>query len=716
MKKILICFSIIFTCIFISSSAYAMSQTEAVNWAKTQANTGVAYDVDGLYGYQCSDFASAYINYIIYGDPYYWKNNNHEGFTTYNGCNYYYAVYPSGWQKIANTPDFVPQPGDILCFAGGSLNEAGHVAIALEGCTVSYMKAIDQDGYRQTAPQYSTLNYFTDYYNFQGVIRPKWDNYVDLGTNFYAYIINTSSWKHLTYDNNNNVTLRSESQSANQNWYFTKRADGSYKITSVKDGKCLDVDNFGTTNGTNVGVCESNDSTAQSWYIYGTPGAFHLRAKCTDCVLDVNGGSSAEGTNIQMWEYNGSSAQLFQIYQLNYPTIGKPVLKYSITPTSNPNVTFNWNSVTNGNVYDIRIYKDGKLVSDSLSIKGNSYSINLPAGTYSANIAAVNTLFLNYTFSENISFTVTNPTYKITLNNQSATTAGTASVSATYGSAMPSITVPKKTGYTFGGYYTGTNGSGTQYYTASGTSARSWDKTSATTLYAKWTANTYKVTFSANGGTTPTASKNVTYDSTYETLPTPTRNGYTFKGWYTATNGGTQITSSSKVAITASQTLYAQWEQISYTISYNVNEGNGEIASQTYNYGTTAIITDKSPFRDGYKFLGWSTSNNASTAELKSGDTYQVNSNITLYAVWKIIPKTQTTITAKKNYNIFDIQLFNADVGNTVILALYKDGRFVEMQIEKYDGNNITFASFTEYDTIKVMLWDDIYHMTPLSK
>ncbi len=84
-------------------------------------------------------------------------------------------------------------------------------------------------------------------------------------------------------------------------------------------------------------------------------------------------------------------------------------------------------------------------------------------------------------------FTRTGKSYTITLDNQSATTAGSASVSATYGSAMPTITVPEKTGYTFGGYYTETNGSGTQYYTASGASAKNSDFTTATTLYAKWT-------------------------------------------------------------------------------------------------------------------------------------------------------------------------------------------------------------------------------------
>lgn len=52
---------------------------------------------------------------------------------------------------------------------------------------------------------------------------------------------------------------------------------------------------------------------------------------------------------------------------------------------------------------------------------------------------------------------------------------------------MPAIVKPTKTGYIFGGYYTGTNGTGTQYYTADGASARTWDSTTITTLYAKWT-------------------------------------------------------------------------------------------------------------------------------------------------------------------------------------------------------------------------------------
>lgn len=73
-------------------------------------------------------------------------------------------------------------------------------------------------------------------------------------------------------------------------------------------------------------------------------------------------------------------------------------------------------------------------------------------------------------------------------------------------------------------------------------------------------AMTMTVTFNANGGTTPTASKTVTYGSTYGTLPTPTRSGYAFLGWFTAQTGGTQVTSSTTVSITANQTLWAHWK------------------------------------------------------------------------------------------------------------------------------------------------------------
>lgn len=85
--------------------------------------------------------------------------------------------------------------------------------------------------------------------------------------------------------------------------------------------------------------------------------------------------------------------------------------------------------------------------------------------------------------------------YTVTLNKNNGS-GGSNSVTAIYGSAMPSATMPTRTGYTFAGYYdTSAATGGTQYYKANGTSARSWDKMSNTTLYARWTANTYTIKY-----------------------------------------------------------------------------------------------------------------------------------------------------------------------------------------------------------------------------
>lgn len=75
------------------------------------------------------------------------------------------------------------------------------------------------------------------------------------------------------------------------------------------------------------------------------------------------------------------------------------------------------------------------------------------------------------------------------------------------------------------------------------------------------TARTHTVNFNANGGSVSTSYKQVKAGETYGNLPAPTRNGYTFDGWYTAASGGTQVTSATSVNLTSSQiTLYAHWK------------------------------------------------------------------------------------------------------------------------------------------------------------
>ena len=124
-------------------------------------------------------------------------------------------------------------------------------------------------------------------------------------------------------------------------------------------------------------------------------------------------------------------------------------------------------------------------------------------------------------------------------------------------------------------------------------------------IYATATANTYKVTFNANGGSVDTASKSVTYGETYGTLPTPKRTYYSFDGWYTATTGGTKVTSTSNVAITANQTLYARWTENKWSdvvtsLPSNVNSTTYEIKSITQYRYNDYILGEGASIPSGY--------------------------------------------------------------------------------------------------------------------
>jgi uncharacterized repeat protein (TIGR02543 family) len=148
--------------------------------------------------------------------------------------------------------------------------------------------------------------------------------------------------------------------------------------------------------------------------------------------------------------------------------------------------------------------------------------------------------------------TVAPGTYTVSFDSQGGSSVSSKSV--TFGSTYGTLTTPTRTGYSFGGWYTGTNGTGSQI-----TASTTVSLTSNQTLYAKWTVNAYTVSFDSQGGNS-VSSKSVTYGSTYGTLTTPTRTGYSFGGWYTGTNGtGSQVTASTTVSLTSNQTLYAKW-------------------------------------------------------------------------------------------------------------------------------------------------------------
>lgn len=120
-------------------------------------------------------------------------------------------------------------------------------------------------------------------------------------------------------------------------------------------------------------------------------------------------------------------------------------------------------------------------------------------------------------------------------------------------------------------------------------------------------------------------------------LPTdPTREGYRFLGWYDSETGGNRLDGTN--AVTSDITVYARWEMIipTYTVSYDVNGGNGSYSPTTVKEGEK-IALPADPTRDGYEFIGWFT---APTGGDKVTSDTAVAGNMTLYAHWNEIKKS----------------------------------------------------------------------------
>lgn len=147
----------------------------------------------------------------------------------------------------------------------------------------------------------------------------------------------------------------------------------------------------------------------------------------------------------------------------------------------------------------------------------------------------------------------------------------------------------------------------------------------------------YTVSYNANNGSGAPGSQTKWHDETlYLSSTRPTRTGYNFSKWTTASGGGgTSYNPGGAYTANAGATLYAQWTAVTYTVSYNANGGSGAPSSQTKTYGQTLTLSSTRPTRSGYNFKGWATSSTGSVV-YQPGGSYTSNSAITLYAVWEV--------------------------------------------------------------------------------
>ena len=454
-------------------------------------------------------------------------------------------------------------------------------------------------------------------------------------------------------------------------------------------------------------------------------GYVNIYNKMTNKALDITNGEDADGVVLQQYAPNGTASQKFKLVnysQVYFPTREKyannNIYINSATPVKKGCKFLGWSTSANGNVvyqpgdlYDVN--QDGGNVTLYAKWEKAKYTatVKLNGGSYNG---STNDFTISKYPGEEISIGA--PTrskhnftgYKLTMDNNDgdAPTSVTQSASGFKGimqmgnftlnaqwtpwkhtvrydanakndtsvKGIPasqsktanvdiklSSDVPTRKGYTFAGWYTQSNGTGTKYDPGSNYAA---DQNGGTVnLYAKWTPWTYNIKYDQNVKST-SSSKTVTdmpaaqtktqeIDVTLSSM-TPKRNGYIFAGWSTSANGSVEYKPGSRFTKDldsngASITLYAVWTPWKYKVQYDKNvsaDSSSQTVSnmptdQTKTEEVNLTLSSNKPSRHGYIFNGWQAQINGKAVDYQPGATlsYDVDdkdgSTIILKAQWE---------------------------------------------------------------------------------
>jgi uncharacterized repeat protein (TIGR02543 family) len=336
-------------------------------------------------------------------------------------------------------------------------------------------------------------------------------------------------------------------------------------------------------------------------------------------------------------------------------TSGRYIFSATWSAKSNA-ITFNGNNNTSG-----AVPSSGTYITDGTAyvVPGNTGSLVRTGYTFTGWNSAADSTGINY--AAGVGATYSLPTdvtlyakwlengYVIIYNGNGATGGSipangsyvTGAVSPYTASANSGTLV--KEGFTFDGWYTTANGTGgTGYVAGSGTLTPISD----VTLFAKWTAASYSVTYDTAGGSTAPSPTTQAYGSTFTLETTPTKAGNTFLGWElgSGASANTYAANSSFTMGSVAITFTAKWVGVNYAVTYSLNGGAGSTPTQANVASGGSFTTAAAPTKSGYTFTGWSngaTSTNASTL------ISNVSTNITLTAQWTIsAPGTPGTAVA----------------------------------------------------------------------
>ena len=337
------------------------------------------------------------------------------------------------------------------------------------------------------------------------------------------------------------------------------------------------------TNGSNNDGKITGVTTAME---YSTASDFASKTTCTGTeITNLTNGTYYVRVAETATHKAGAAATVNVPAYVAAPTYEVTVTNGTATPSGaqaeGTSVTITANAPENGKMFDKWVVT-GVTVADETAA---TTTFTMPAGAVTATA----------TYKD-----IPVTTYEVTVTNGTASPSGEqaagTSVTITANAAPAGKQFKEWTG---ADNLTFTSGSKT---TATATFTMPAEAVSVTATYEDIPVTTYTITFNANGGSVTPASAETGADGKLASLPTPTRSGsYSFKGWYTATSGGTKVTTST--VFNANTTIYAQWTYTGgggggggYVSTYAItveDAKNGDVtASQTSAYqGTTVTVT-----------------------------------------------------------------------------------------------------------------------------
>lgn len=274
---------------------------------------------------------------------------------------------------------------------------------------------------------------------------------------------------------------------------------------------------------------------------------------------------------------------------------------------------------------------------------------------------------------------------------------------------IPNISIPSRQGYSFVAWYS-------DIALTSIATIPSFMTENDFSIYAGWTANKNTLSFNPNGGTGNMPDQVIATNSiAVLNANTFIKEGFSFSGWSTSTTGQIVLNDGASYTMgsASSETIYAQWNAITNTISFNSNGGNGTMADQSIRYGETSILSENRFTKNGCIFKGWTEEPDGSLLYLDLASYTMGLNSISLYAKWSFYNEDYASyvfeyIPISDSYKVSGLTAYGATKTSITIPSVFFDNGKKVTEIGENFSANRPNLDFNKDPLISVIVSDGI--------